>query len=377
MDAAITADKKIKFFLMRNWVPLVAIVIVIAGLDNLCTGLYSFFIGHSLKFVTVINLEQSSNVLSIVIGAVLIFLGRGLWKQQFVSWILALIFLVFAFANAALPQISIHSMVLSAFFIMLLLFNRDHFYSQGIDIDLIKTLIAWCSVLFSITYGAIGSYLLRDQFQGIHSFIDAIYFTFVTYSTVGYGDIFPVTMNAKIFTMTMIVVGLGSFLAALSTVVGPIIQRNTKGIFKMVRKLRQLEGHALVCGDNLLTRALADGFKQQGRTCFFIENDAAIVARLHAEGYHAMQIDAMNADELHNANVPDAFCFIASLEEDASNILLTMTAKGLCTETSKVRIVARIEHAFNIEKAKRVGADEVISPFTLSAQKILQQLLMT
>ena len=86
-------------------------------------------------------------------------------------------------------------------------------------------LIVIISFVLILMCGVIGSYILKDQFSGINDWTDAIYFTIVTYSTVGYGDIVPHSESAKLFVMSMIFVGLGTFAAMLTFIVGAFVNR--------------------------------------------------------------------------------------------------------------------------------------------------------
>ncbi len=75
----------------------------------------------------------------------------------------------------------------------LLLVYRHHFHKLQNDPLHFQKVVAWLSIFMALAYGVIGSYLLRGEFHGIQTWTDAIYYTFETYSTVGYGDILPGT----------------------------------------------------------------------------------------------------------------------------------------------------------------------------------------
>ncbi|MDF1759774.1 MAG: NAD-binding protein [Coxiellaceae bacterium] len=331
-------------------------------------------ISHYADMTELVKVQQSSDFLSIIFGIILIVLGSGLYQQKYTAWVWTVIFSLLAFVNATLPAPSWFGMAFSIFIFVLLVINRRHFFRRSNSAAHYQTLIASCSVIFALVYGSVGSYLLRAQFHGLSNWIDAIYFTIVTYSTVGYGGITPITENARIFTITMILIGVGSFVTALSVLLGPVIQKNVKGVYKMVSHLSHLKGHIVLCGDNVLTHECAKAYVDHAQKCFFLEPDKTIAQRLEDAGYNVIAINPMNEKELATCNLEAATCFIAAYEEDSENILAIMSAATVCGKDRKTRLIARIEKSYNVQNAKQAGADEVISPLRVSAHTILAKL---
>ena len=360
---------------------LLACVSILLGLANLFIGIAPVFsihspmaISHYVDLSQLMKVQQSSDFLSILFGLILITLGNGLYRQKHSAWVWTLVFSVLALVNATLPTQSWGGIAFSLLFFILLIFNRRHFYRRSNSASHYQTLIASCSVIFALAYGSVGSYILRQQFHGLSNWIDAVYFTIVTYSTVGYGGITPATENARIFTITMILIGVGSFVTALTVLLGPVIQRNVKGVYKMVSHLSHLKDHIILCGDNVLTHECAKAYADQSQKCFFLEPDKAKAARLEDAGYNVIAVNPMNEKELATCNVDSAKCFIAAYEEDAENVLAIMSAAAVCGTDRKVRLIARIEKSYNVQNATHAGADEVISPLRVSAHTILAKL---
>ncbi|ORU22119.1 potassium channel protein, partial [Francisella tularensis subsp. holarctica] len=81
--------------------------------------------------------------------------------------------------------------------------------------------------LLAISYSVLGLYYLRDEFDGIKNISDAVYFTIVTFSTVSYGDIHPITEEAKLFTISIMIVGIGLFATIITVLAGSIINKVT------------------------------------------------------------------------------------------------------------------------------------------------------
>ena len=102
--------------------------------------------------------------------------------------------------------------------------------------------VAVLSIIFALAYGIGGSYLLRAEFDGIETWTDAVYFTVVTYSTLGYGDMFPLSTNARWFVVSMVSIGIGSFFTALTVLLGPLVEHRLRGVFAVLRYLTLIVG---------------------------------------------------------------------------------------------------------------------------------------
>lgn len=326
------------------------------------------------QWLQLVQVERGSNMLAILVGIVLVALGRGLWQQRRATWRWTVFFLLVSLVNSFLPPVTWHTAILSLAYLLLLVVYRRQFYRRTMDSMHYQKTIAWLSVLFALSYGVIGSYLLRTQFNNIHNWVDALYYTLETYSTVGYGDIVPVTSNAKIFTISMIIIGVVSFLTALSVLLGPVIQRNIKGVYKMVSTITRLDEHILLCGDNLLTREVAQTLLSQGKQCFFLEPTLALAATLEADGFTVVHVNPANEDDLRKVNAHRAAYLLSAYEDDARNILVMMAASQVREghPGTKLELIARIEALHNIDKAKRAGATQVISPLKISADIVIK-----
>lgn len=367
-------------FIPKIMIPkILGTLLIIVAVVDIATGLFLLFhvrthltVGMDQSLNQTLHIQQGSNVAMILFGLFLLRLGQGLFVQKKRAWMGAEIFLGLSFINSMIPPISTHTATFSLILMLILAHYRRYFYRlDQAQLNYQKT-IAWMSVCFAVGYGIMGSYLLRDQFRGIHSWIDAMYYTFVTYSTVGYGDTIPLTENAKLFTVSMILVGIASFLTALSVLLGPLIQRNIKGVYNMVSNFSHLNQHLLLCGDNLLTRTLAQNCLTQGKPCFFMEPLQSAASVLESAGFNVIHINPENPADLSKVNLNQALALVSAYDSDAQNILVMMAAQSL-KKTRKgppLHLIARIEQDHNVEKAKISGATEVFSPLLMGADWI-------
>lgn len=369
---------------------LIAAVIALNGFFTLAAGLarifhFSLYLDLELKAVTdyleVAPAPRLSGFVSVALGGILIGLGRGLAERRRSSWAWTLGILSLHLTNTLLQGLPLQTSALSApLLILLVIFRGDftrrierHSWSYA-------ELIAILSVVFSLAYGILGSYLLRAEFTTIESWTDAVYFTIVTYSTLGYGDILPQTSNAKIFTISMVVIGLSSFVTALTVVIGPLIEERMKGVVTVMNKFQKSVDHVVVCGYTNVTESIIDELREKDMPFLVIEEREQMALHLQSKGLDAFHGDPTERDVLEQANLPNAAAVIAATDSDATNTLIALTARGLreTSEAYNFRIIVRIEDEENIAKVQHIGVDEVISPSTLGgrmmANKAISQL---
>jgi voltage-gated potassium channel len=235
--------------------------------------------------------------------------------------------------------------------------------------------LAIVSVMFALLYGIVGSYLMRSQFSDIETWTDAVYFTFVTYSTLGYGDMLPQTDDAKLFAVSMIVVGLGSFITAISIVAGPMLATHLKGVLRIMTRLQGLSDHVIVCGYSNVATSIMDELRENGVPYLVVEDRPDLVQLLQKKGCDVIVGDATKAEDLEPAGLKKAAAVIAAFDSDSVNTLVALTATEYrkANPDSRFRVIARVEDEPNIDKVRHIGVDEVISPSTLGGRMMAQK----
>ena len=237
--------------------------------------------------------------------------------------------------------------------------------------------IAVISIVFALTYGIVGVYLLRTEFNGVESWTDAVYFTVVTFTTLGYGDILPTSANAKWFAVSMVSIGIGLFLTAMTVLVGPLIESRLKGVFAVVSKFQKTVNHMVVCGYTGVSESIVHELQSRNVPFVIIEDRADAVAVLSNRGFDVLRGDPTEREVLDSANLPAAAAVIIATDSDAVNTLAALTACALREEGDRnnFRIVVRIENEENVAKVRGIGVDEIISPSTLGGRMMAQRAL--
>ncbi|SDK05663.1 NAD-binding protein [Natronorubrum texcoconense] len=271
-------------------------------------------------------------------------------------------------------QYSLPLIVVSLVAMPVLLVSRKRFRKP---LELGTTEIAAGSALLGVQlYGTIGGYALRDHFEGIDSILDAFYFTIITSSTVGYGDITPDpdSTEAMLFTMSVLVLGVASFGIAVGALVGPAIQaRITKTLGKMTdSQLELLEDHLLVLGYGELTEPIVDELAASDREFVVVTNNRDVAPALSDRGIPVVTGDPSDKGPLRRAKIERARAILVATNHDAEDALTILTAHQLAPET---RIVAAATDRENTEKLERAGADAVISPSVLGGHLLVRSAL--
>jgi voltage-gated potassium channel len=225
--------------------------------------------------------------------------------------------------------------------------------------------LAWSSLIMALVMvtGTLGYRLIGGP---QYSWIDCFYMTFITVATIGYSEIVDLSHNpaGRLFTVFIAMVGIGTMTFVLSTVTAFILESDINQAWrrnKMRVKIEKMKNHYIVCGVGRVGSNVAHELVTTGRHCVIVEAEMQ-----HIEAYlerHPDQLylhgDATDNDVLLAAGVKHARGVFAVASDDSQNLVISLSAKQLNPE---LRVVARCHDVKNIEKTRRAGADEIVSP---------------
>ncbi|SDF05456.1 NAD-binding protein [Halorientalis regularis] len=319
------------------------------------------------------DLERAAGFTGALTGFLMLGSVLGLRRGLRVAWYSTVLLLPVT-AVQGLAQSSVAStplIALSLLSIPFVLLNYRRFDRQ---IDLSTTqLAATAALLGTMVYGTAGTYRLSEDFNNVETILDAVYYTIVTASTVGYGDAIPTTQQARLFSISVLILGVASFTLALGSLLGPAIEaRFAQALGTMTeRQLELLEDHVIVLGYGDLTEPIID--ELDGTVPFVvITPDQEAAAELNARDIAVLSADPSDEAPLQRASIEDARAVVAATNNDANDALAILTAKSL---NADIRVVAGATDRENVEKLRRAGADTVISPAVIGGHLLVESAL--
>ncbi|HEY9789400.1 MAG TPA: potassium channel protein [Candidatus Obscuribacterales bacterium] len=202
------------------------------------------------------------------------------------------------------------------------------------------------------------------------NFLDALFMTVTTLTTVGYGEVHPLDRAGQIYTMVLILVGVGFLIYILSATAQLMVEANPTAYFirrRMKEKIAKLKGHQIVCGFGRTGHEVARLFHQNRVPFVVIETDLARIKDAEEQGFMALQGDATEDETLLSAQVRTAKGVVCTLPDDAANTFITLSAKGL---NERITAVCRAANPGSEAKMVRAGAHSVISPYIICGRRM-------
>lgn len=206
-------------------------------------------------------------------------------------------------------------------------------------------------------------------------FSDSLYMTIITITTVGYSEVHPLSTGGRIFSIFLIVGGVGGALYALTGIIRYIVEGQfgiTLGRRRMQARIAKMKGHFILCGFGGVGEEIANTFKDEKVPFVVIDNSSDRIARAEQAGYLYLQGDATSDETLKEAGIKQARGLVAAVGTDAGNTYITLSARGLCPN---LFIEARASSEEAETKLKRAGADRVVSPNTIGARRMAMLVL--
>lgn len=204
---------------------------------------------------------------------------------------------------------------------------------------------------------------LRDNLDGVVSGLDVLYFTMITITTVGYGDIVPVTDQARLVdALVATPVRIFVWFIFLGTAYQFVIQRVIED-FKMSRLQRKLEDHIVICGYGDSGRRAAVELLARGvddESIVVIDNDEHRIRHASESGYIGLHGEATREELLRVAAVERARAVIIAVGRDDTALLTLLTVRAI---GCKARVIVSIREAENAKLVREGGADVIVSPW--------------
>jgi voltage-gated potassium channel len=199
------------------------------------------------------------------------------------------------------------------------------------------------------------------------SVLDALYQTIVNVTTVGLGPLRPLHSAGKIFTIVLVLVGVGTALYTFSAVLEVLIEGHMRELMRrrrMEREIGRMTGHVVVCGWGRVGREVARFLTASGRQVVVVDRNPE---RLSEVPYPTVLGDVTDDRTLEEAGIDRAGTLVAALETDADNLYVTLASRSIRPD---LQIIARARNESSEPKLIRAGADRVVNPQQLGGGRM-------
>lgn len=220
-----------------------------------------------------------------------------------------------------------------------------------------KIYTAIMMLLLLLCIGVLG-YRLISGFD----WLDALYMTVITVTTVGFAEVNPLDTQSKIFTIFLILASVVIVGYAISIITEYILSRNNLEDIKqrkMQKKINAMANHIIICGYGRNGRQAAKKLEDYGKPYVVIERNKDIVEKLHEESVPHIFGNANEDEVLREAGIDNASTLISALPSDADNLFVVLSARQI---NNSLRIISRASQETSYNKLKLAGADNVILP---------------
>ncbi|MBA7523946.1 hypothetical protein ES705_16083 [subsurface metagenome] len=215
-------------------------------------------------------------------------------------------------------------------------------------------------MILLVIFGGTAGYQIIEGW----TFIEALYMTVITISTVGFKEVGQLSTAGRIFTIFLILGGIVVITSGISLIFSSIIEGTFGEIIRrqrMEKKLARIKSHFIICGYGAVGEDVVNEFIRENKPFVLIEKDKLILDKLLKEFPNTIFVigDATDDEILKNAQIEKAKGILAVLGKTADNLYICLSARSL---NPKLRIIARVIESESIDKLKKAGADYVFSP---------------
>ncbi|MEW6583014.1 MAG: NAD-binding protein [Actinomycetota bacterium] len=216
----------------------------------------------------------------------------------------------------------------------------------------------------AVVYGVAG-YMLID-----YTFVEALYQTAITLTTVGYREVRPLGTGGQLFTISLLLIGVSAVFAGIA-IFAETLARGELGVLlrsrRVQKRIRSLDDHYIICAYGRVGRAAVSEFQRVGVPFVVIDTDERLAPLLEEKGVPYLIADPTDEEILRHVGIDRARGLVCAVDSDTTNVFIALTARSL---NPGLTIVARAARPETVDRLQRAGADRVVSPYALSGSRM-------
>lgn len=347
----------------RYWFPHVPLAAALAGAGYVLLRLVFAFQRHALlsDFPHHIFDFRPASMAYVLIGVAMLVMSVGLLFRSRFAWIIAVILTSSMVLSTAILGHGYRSGLISYDGVLLVALLLSYAWFDRTSLAA-GTLFAVTSALLLLIYAIFGSLYLGNEFSPpIKDLVTSLYFSVVTMCTVGYGDITPKTVNARLFTVSVMVLGLAVFATSVTAIAGPMIARLSAPKEKRVKRTN----HFIVIGATPLAYNTYREFKKRNQPVVLVMPHAPTSGEIDPDDL--IVGDANSLETLRRACADQAQAVVAMRADDSDNAFIVLAVREL---KGKAKTVVAINDSKHMERIKLVQPDIVIAPEVLGGEML-------
>ena len=229
--------------------------------------------------------------------------------------------------------------------------------------------IAIASALLLIIFiaGTVGYHLIEDM-----NFFDGLYMTFITITTIGFSEVKPLSEGGRVLTIVISLFGIGVIAYIASQTTQLLFESEIFRLRAMKKQLEKMENHYIICGYGRIGHRIAQVLEDANIPIVVIDNRPDVIERIQENKLLYVEGNAQEEEILQMAGIERARGLICTLSRDQDNVFVTLIARELNEE---IFILARTNQHKNTRKILRSGANKVISPYEIGADRMANVIL--